>query len=243
VTEGPSGPANRPDPRALSLLSRSDFLSFASHELRTPLTTILTWAQMLKSRLDDPWQRNALERVERNVRTEVRLVDDLLDLARIAEGRLRMACERLDLATVVEDAIGPLRTVAEAKKVRLFVSTTSVAATADHDRLVRVVSGLVANAIKFTDEGGSVTVTLDQTAGQARLVVADTGHGMDADRLAQIFEGGQPNKQVRREPGLGVSLFIFRHIAEAHGGDLSGDSDGVGRGSNFVLAVPAVAAD
>jgi PAS domain S-box-containing protein len=223
--------------------AKDDFLASLSHELRTPLNAILGWARMLRTdALDGTQRERALESIERNSQVQAQLIEDLLDVSRIAAGKLRLEPTTLDLRTVVHRAVALVRASAEAKHVHLEVrmNPAIVPFVGDGVRLQQVVWNLLTNAIRFTPEGGRVSVSLSPRDTRVLLTVSDTGQGIGADLLPHIFQRfrqGQPAGPTSRT-GLGLGLAIVRQIVELHGGAVAAHSDGEGRGATFVVTLP-----
>jgi PAS domain S-box-containing protein len=221
--------------------AKDAFLAALSHELRTPLNPVLMAATALEA--DPRWPpdlRDELRMIRRNVELEARLIDDLLDLTRITQGKMSFHLEMVDAHAKIRHAVEICRGEARAKQLRLDLELRARRhrVRADAARLQQVVWNLVKNAVKFTPEGGSVTVrTEDAGADTLRITVADTGVGIEPDLLPRIFaafEQGGP-ATTRRFGGLGLGLAISRAIVEAHGGTLSASSPGPGRGATFCV--------
>ncbi|RKG82808.1 response regulator [Corallococcus sp. CA049B] len=223
--------------------AKDAFLATVSHELRTPLTSILGWSQMLRQGLlgEDKRQR-AVEAIERNARAQRQLIEDLLDISRIANGRLRLEPVPLELGHVVEAALDAVRPTALARELTLDVSVDEdgVPLFGDPDRLQQVVWNLLSNAIKFTPPGGHVTVSARTRDEGAELVVRDDGEGIPADFLPFLFQRFQQADTgvSRQHGGLGLGLSIVRHLVELHGGTVTAVSDGLGRGATFTVVLP-----
>ncbi|RKH04329.1 response regulator [Corallococcus sp. CA053C] len=223
--------------------AKDAFLATVSHELRTPLTSILGWSQMLRQGLlgEDKRQR-AVEAIERNARAQRQLIEDLLDISRIANGRLRLEPVPLELGRVVDAALDAVRPTALARELTLDISVDpdGVPLFGDPDRLQQVVWNLLANAIKFTPPGGRVAVSARARDEGAELVVKDDGEGIPADFLPFLFQRFQQADTgvSRQHGGLGLGLSIVRHLVELHGGTVSAASDGQGKGSTFTVFLP-----
>jgi len=225
---------------------KDDFVAMVSHELRTPLNAILGWTRLLLENIADPDKlRHGLEVVERNTVLQAQLISDLLDMSRIVSGKLRLEVETVDLASVVEDAVHTVLPAAQAKGVEIRRDLAAALGTAlgDPARLQQAVGNLLSNAIKFTHEGGTVTVTLNQSAPYAEIKVTDDGIGIQPDALPFVFErfrqGEAPT--TRRHGGLGLGLAIVKQIVELHGGSVRAESAGEGTGASFVLTLPLTA--
>jgi signal transduction histidine kinase/BarA-like signal transduction histidine kinase len=222
--------------------AKDDFLSTLSHELRTPLTAILGWASMLRTgTVDASRTTRALDAIFSNATRQAQLIEDLLDVSRIVAGRASFDIEEFEIGDSARGAIEAIMPLAEAKGVELRVGDIpAVAVKADCRRLEQVCLNLLANAVKFTPPGGSITVAADVSDGSVHLRVADTGAGIDPEFLPSVFERFRQgdSTQARRVGGLGLGLFIARHLVEAQGGTIRVDSEGVGRGTVFIVSLP-----
>jgi PAS domain S-box-containing protein len=223
---------------------KDEFLATVSHELRTPLTAMLGWIWWLRrGTADEAVRARALETVERNARAQTQLVEDLLDVSRIVTGKLRLDVRPADLRQVIEAAIESVRTAADAKEIALEarLPTGSAMVAVDPDRLQQVVWNLLSNAIKFTPPGGHVDVSFDVRAGEALIVVADSGAGIDPAFLPYVFDRFRQAQasSTRAYGGLGLGLAIVRHLVELHGGTVRAESEGEGRGTTFTVTLPA----
>ena len=207
---------------------RDEFVAMVSHDLRTPLTSIVGFIDLMLDDELDPLsaeRRGYLEIAQRNAQRLHHLVDDLLLAARLQAGRLDLAPEELDLREVAEASIGGARLRAESARVGLDLRTTQepVLVRADRRQMFQLLDNLLSNALKFTPEGGAVTVTAAASAGAARLEVADTGIGVPVDEQARVFDRfyRTSTTRARQLPGIGLGLHIARAIVEAHGGSIS----------------------
>jgi PAS domain S-box-containing protein len=224
--------------------AKDEFIATLSHELRTPLNAMLGWAHMLRSNVLPPeTQRRALDTLERNVRTQAQLVDDLLDVSRIVAGKLHIKGEEVDLTTVVMTAADTVRpaTVAKGLSLRVLVNADQqVIVTGDADRLRQILWNLLSNAAKFTPKGGRIQIELRCTDSGASVIVTDTGQGIRPDFLRHVFERFRQadSTTARRHGGLGLGLAIVRHLTEAHGGSVSAESAGEGKGATFTVHLP-----
>ncbi len=238
--------AARHDAEAASR-AKDEFVATLSHELRTPLNSIFGWARMLQERtLDAETTRRALEVIERSTRTQLQLIDDLLDMSRILVGKLRLEPRAVDLRAVVESATDIVRPTAEAKQVGLAVhcGDRPIVVAGDPDRLQQVLWNLLSNAIRYTPAGGGIDVSLDDVGAQARVRVVDTGIGIEPDFLPHVFERFRQAdaSTSRTHAGLGIGLALVRHLVELHGGVVQAESGGPGTGSTFTVWLPAQAA-
>jgi signal transduction histidine kinase/DNA-binding NarL/FixJ family response regulator len=225
--------------------AKDNFLATISHELRTPLSPILAWARMLQEhRLNAEQTARALDIIERNAALQAALVEDLLDVSRIVEGKLTLEVRPVVLAEVVEQAIDTVRPAADAKNIRLQVvlDTTVAPIPGDPNRLQQVLWNLLSNAVKFTPKGGRVHVVLERVNSHVEIAVSDTGQGIPADQLPHLFERfwQADTSAGRTHKGLGLGLAIVRHLVELHGGTVVAESPGVGQGSTFTVKLPVV---
>ncbi|MGH7435132.1 MAG: ATP-binding protein [Polyangiaceae bacterium] len=224
--------------------AKDSFLATMSHELRTPLNALLGWVQILRMDASDPKRlAHGLEVVERNARAQQRIVDDLLDVSRIASGKLQLTLRPTDVGAVVRAAAEVIRPAAEAKGVRLAVEVEEnlgAGTLADPDRLQQVVWNLLSNAVRYTPRDGDVRVNVTRTGSDLRIAVADTGAGIPPGQVSHVFERFHQvdGATARRAGGLGLGLAIVRHLAEAHGGTVAVSSAGEGQGSTFSVELP-----
>jgi signal transduction histidine kinase len=222
---------------------KDEFLATLSHELRTPLNAILGWAAVLRAgRPDATMVDRAAAVIERNARAQAQLVSDLLDMSAIITGKLRLEIEPVDVAGVlraVEDTVRP-SALAKAIDLRVAIEPDLPPVPGDASRLQQVVWNLLANAVKFTGRGGRVTLSARRAGDHLEIGVSDDGAGIDADFLPFVFERfrQQDSSRTRRHSGLGLGLAIVRHLVEAHGGTVTADSDGEGRGAHFRVLLP-----
>ena len=222
---------------------KDEFLATVSHELRTPLSAMLSWVWMLRrGGLDAEGAARAIEAIERNVKAQTRIVEDLLDVSRIVTGKLRLDTRLVDLGPIIEMTTDSITPAAEAKgiTVRSSIDGATPPVLGDAIRLQQLVWNLLTNAIKFTSAGGRVDVVLATSGAEVEVRVSDTGIGISQDFLAYVFE---PFRQAdgssgRKSGGLGLGLAIVRHVAELHGGRVEARSAGEDQGSTFVLTLP-----
>jgi signal transduction histidine kinase/CheY-like chemotaxis protein len=221
--------------------SKDDFLATVSHELRTPLSAILGWSHMLKAQQLPPERiRHGIDVIERNARAQRQLIEDLLDVSRIAANRLRIAREPVRLGDVVEAALDAVRPQAVAKGVEIETSLSDRAPVlGDPRRLEQVVWNLAWNAVKFTPASGRVRVQLTRASHEAILSVSDTGVGISSEFLPHVFEWfRQGDAKTQSQSGLGLGLGIVRHLVQLHGGSVYAESAGEGRGATFIVRLP-----
>ncbi|MGB5960059.1 MAG: response regulator [Coleofasciculaceae cyanobacterium] len=222
---------------------KDEFLATLSHELRSPLNSMLGWAKLLNTRsFDAATTKRAMEVIERNARTQAQLVEDLLDVSRIIQGKFRLEVRPVQLLDVVESALETVRPAAEAKEIRLIpVLDPGVSAIAgDSTRLQQVFWNLLSNAIKFTPKGGQVQVGLQEVEGYLEIAIADTGQGISPEFVPYVFERfRQGDSSITRSfSGLGLGLAIVRHLVELHGGTVQAQSQGEDLGSTFTVKLP-----
>lgn len=221
--------------------AREDFLAVVSHELRTPISSILGWAGLLRGgSLDQTQQERAVQIIERSVRAQSRLIEDLLDASRIIKGQLRLEVGPVDLWAVVNAAVEIVRPAAEAKMIELRqeAEAAGVEVAGDADRLQQALWNLLANAIKFTPSHGRVEIRLERTGAQARVSVTDTGRGIAPEFLPHVFEQFSQSEAASRRGYAGLGLAITRHLVELHGGRIEAHSPGEGGGATFVITLP-----
>jgi len=223
--------------------TKDEFLATVSHELRAPLNAMLGWAQILKStRVDEKTLTHAIEIIERSARTQSKLIEDLLDTARIVSGKLRLDIQPVDLTSLIENAVDVLRPAAEAKEIdiQLLLKAGREVITGDPDRLQQVVWNLLSNAIKFTPKRGHVQVHLDRADPHVRVTITDTGKGISPEYLPFIFDRflQADSSSTRRSTGLGLGLSLVRHLVELHGGTVYAKSPGEGLGASFIINLP-----
>jgi PAS domain S-box-containing protein len=223
--------------------AKDDFLATLSHELRTPLNAIVGWTRMLlDGTMDKANVQRALEVIDRNAHAQVQLVNDLLDVSRIITGGLRLDVQPIDLGHVITAAADAVRPAANAKQISLrsVLAPSARAADGDATRLQQVVWNLLANAVKFTPQGGSIEVALVDLGNHVRIEVKDSGPGIDAAFLPHVFERFRQadSSFSRRHGGLGLGLAIVRHLVELHGGTVRVESEGSGLGTTFIVELP-----
>jgi len=223
---------------------KDEFLATVSHELRTPLNAILGWARMLGAKQLPPDRaEHAVAVIERNAAALAHLIDDLLDVSRIVAGTLQLAPQPVDLAAVAQAAVDTVRTLAVAKHVQVAFSPDRLAietVSGDPGRLQQVIWNLLANAIKFTPDGGCVGLFIAPSNDHMEVRVVDTGQGISPVFLPHVFERFRQadSATTERHSGLGLGLAIVRQIVELHGGTVHAASEGEGRGATFTVRLP-----
>jgi len=226
---------------------KDQFLGTLSHELRTPLNAILGYARMLRRGIfsDSAKQARAIEILERNAQSLAQIVEDVLDVSRIISGKLQLNIQQVDLATVIDDAVATVVPAADARGVRLDIGVNPAPRVpGDAERLQQVIWNLLANAVKFTPQGGTVSVRLEHGNGYARVIVSDTGRGIAPGFLPHLFERfRQADSRFSREHGgLGLGLAIAHEIVQSHGGSIQAASGGEGMGATFTVTLPIAGA-
>jgi signal transduction histidine kinase len=222
---------------------KDEFISTLSHELRTPLNAMLGWSHLLREKKrDEATTTRALETIERNAGMQSQLLEDLLDVTRIEQGKIRLKLYPLELAPVIAVAINAVQPAADAKKIRLEVMLVPCPGiiSADPDRLQQVVCNLLSNSIKFTPIGGRVEIRVACSESSAQFQVIDTGIGIKPELLPYIFDRfwqaeGTSNKT---QTGLGLGLAIASDLVKLHGGTICAESSGEGQGATLTVKLP-----
>jgi signal transduction histidine kinase len=226
-----------------AVVKRDEFLAMLSHELRNPLSPLRNASHMLmQGETQDPkiiWSRGV---IERQLKHMIRLVDDLLDVSRIARGKIVLVSERVNVAEIIAAAVETVQPLLEQKKQQLEVSNADADLTVRGDpvRLSQVLGNLLHNAAKYTGEGGRIELATHANSGRAEISVRDSGIGISAESMPHIFElfTQIPSERVNTGGGLGIGLALVRALVELHGGDISASSSGLDRGSEFTLRLP-----
>jgi signal transduction histidine kinase len=230
-----------------AVVKRDEFLAMLSHELRNPLSPLRNASHMLmQGETQDPkiiWSRGV---IERQLKHMIRLVDDLLDVSRIARGKIVLLNEPVKVGEVVASAVETVQPLLEQKRQQLQIeaSDPELSVRGDPVRLAQVVGNLLHNAAKYTGEGGSVVLTTRSRNGRAEIVVQDTGIGISADSMPKIFElfTQIPTDRMASPGGLGIGLALVRALVELHGGEIVANSPGMDQGSEFTVRLPLLQA-
>ncbi|MBL1175302.1 ATP-binding protein, partial [Pantanalinema sp. GBBB05] len=234
---------------------KDEFLAVLSHELRTPLNAMMGWIQLLRTRqFDATMTARALETIDRNTQSLMRLIEDLLDVSRIITGKLQLNLTDVNLAAIVAIVVETLQPSAEAKQITLRLQLdSSLTLKGDANRLQQIIWNLLSNAIKFTPEKGEVRIDLhsvesspqttnsnSQSRALAQLVISDTGRGIQANFIPYVFDRFRQadSSTTRHYGGLGLGLAIVRHLVELHGGMIEVRSDGENQGATFIATFP-----
>ncbi|MDM9585799.1 YlcI/YnfO family protein [Nostoc sp. GT001] len=222
---------------------KDEFLAVLSHELRSPLNPILGWTQLLQNgKLRETQRAEALKIIERNANLQTRLIEDLLDISRIMQGKLSLTAAPVSLTFVIYAAVETVRLAAEAKNIAIALELDTEIAPiyGDAARLQQVMWNLLTNAVKFTPNNGQVAVELRQLDGLAQIQVIDTGKGINPQFLPHVFEyfRQEDGSTTRKFGGLGLGLAIVRQIVEMHGGRVTAESQGENQGATFIIQLP-----
>jgi len=222
---------------------KDEFLATVSHELRTPLNAIIGWSHLLRvGSLDKATASRALETIDRNAKVQAQLIEDILDVSRMITGKLRLNNEPVDIASVINAAIDSVQLAVDSKDIELEVTLDPSArhTLGDSSRLQQVVWNLLSNAIKFTPSGGRIEVKVKRAGRNLKIRVSDSGQGIGPDFLPFIFERFRQadGTTTRQHGGLGLGLAIVRHLVELHGGTITAESAGEGKGSTFIIKLP-----
>ena len=225
---------------------KDEFVATASHELRGPLNAMVGWVHVLSSgATDEATRARALAAIDRSVKSQTRLVAELLDVTRIMTGKLDLSMRLVELLEVVETAMQAVRPTAQTKNIELVLrpAGTSETVLGDPDRLHQVIWNLLSNAVKFTPRGGRVEISVGRDGTSSQVTVTDSGQGIAADFLPYVFERFRQadSSTTRNQPGLGLGLAIARQLVEMHGGTIEARSAGEGKGSSFVVCLPVPA--
>ncbi|MEH2086024.1 ATP-binding protein [Nostoc sp.] len=227
---------------------KDEFLAVLSHELRSPLNPILGWARLLQTReFDAAGLKKAIATIERNAQLQAQLIEDLLDVSRILQGKLNLKMLPVNLVFVIEAGLETVRLAAEAKNIQIqtMLDASFGQVLGDSSRLQQVIWNLLSNAVKFTPEGGKIDIQLECVDAQAQITVSDTGKGISPDFLPYVFEYFRQadGTTTRKFGGLGLGLAIVRHLIELHGGTIQAESLGEGQGAIFRVRLPLIKKD
>lgn len=225
--------------------AKDEFLAVLSHELRTPLNAMLGWARLLRTnKNNDEMFDRAVDAIERSAMVQTKFVEDLLDITRIVNGSLRLTKIPVDLGSIVETSVDVMRPTADAKKIRIIssIDRTLRRVSGDPDRLSQIVNNLLSNSVKFTPEGGTVTVSVTGDENNVKLTVTDTGVGIEPEFLPAVFNrySQAHNSTTNRKGGLGLGLAIVKNLVDMHEGKISVHSEGEGKGATFTVTIPMI---
>lgn len=221
---------------------KDEFLATASHELRTPLNAIVGWVHVLQSVtvIDDAQRQHAVSAIDRNAKIQTRLIEDLLDVSRMIQGRVSLTVAPLDARSVVDAAIDTIRPAAAARDIAIDAANPvePVPIIGDAHRLQQVAWNLLANAVKYTPKGGAITVRTTTGGGRVTITIADTGEGIDPRFLPHVFEPFRQGVSTNMRTGMGLGLAIVQRLVDLHGGRITVRSGGVGQGAEFTVSLP-----
>jgi PAS domain S-box-containing protein len=225
--------------------SKDEFLATLAHELRNPLAPIRNALEIMRLTREEETLESARHIIERQLRQMIHLVDDLLDISRITQGKIELRSERIDLRTVLQNAVETSRPLIEARRHELILElpeAESLTVRADATRLVQVIANLLNNAAKYTPEGGRIVLGAWRDAGHAVVTVEDSGLGIPAPMLPRVFDMfAQIDRSLERtQGGLGIGLALVKKLVEMHGGSVRVESEGENRGSRFTVRVPTI---
>ncbi len=222
--------------------AKDNFIGTVSHELRTPLNSIMLWsAALLRNPALGENARRGMTAIERAVRAQAQLIEDLLDISRIESGRMRLDVQAVDLAEVVRAGVESMRVAAEVKSITLqeIIDPRVDSVAGDPGRLQQVVWNLVSNAVKFTPNGGKIQVRVERINSHVEVIVADTGQGIEPAALGSVFDRfWQADGTAQSKHGVGLGLSIVKEIVSLHGGTVVAHSEGAGKGSTFTVRLP-----
>jgi two-component system CheB/CheR fusion protein len=225
--------------------AKDEWIQLLCHELRTPLTPILGWLQLLQTqKMTEEKRMDALNSIERNLRTETRLVEDLLEASRSVSGKMKLEPAEVDLLEPIQSAVEVLKPTADTRgiAVDVHVPPSPCIVVGDKQRLQQAIWNILGNAIKFSPQSSRVDVQLQRRGDYFELAITDHGIGISPDMLPRLFKMFQQadGSATRVHGGLGLGLALTRHLVELHGGRIEAQSDGVGHGATFRLYLPCV---
>lgn len=223
--------------------TKDQFLATLSHELRTPMTAILGWAKLMEDGgLDEETTAIAIDAIHKSARAQAQLIEDVLDVSRIVTGKLILEKNPVLLPPLIRAAVDMIQPTAEQKHISItkHLDESIPSISGDQTRLQQIVWNLLGNAVKFTPENGQIDIRLDRSGGLARLQIRDSGQGMPADFIPHIFERFRQaeGSMTRTHGGLGLGLAIVKHLTDLHGGSITVQSAGPGKGSTFTVLLP-----
>jgi len=220
---------------------KDHFLAMVSHDLRTPLTSILGWVDIIERQgSNQQTLQTAMSTIKRNAHLQTHLINDLLDVTRIAAGNLKLNLEPTDITSLLNAARQRFQPTAQQQHIALDMSVDQGLAhvRVDPDRLVQVLDNLISNALKFTPEGGRVGLRVERRAAHLVISISDSGDGIAPEALPHIFDEFYQGTGNKKQQGFGLGLAIVKHIVSAHGGVIEAKSDGRGKGSTFTVMLP-----
>jgi PAS domain S-box-containing protein len=222
--------------------AKDRFIAMLSHDLRTPLTAILGWTRVFQDRSGDPRIiLKGVEAIERNAAVQLRLIEEVLDISRISSAKLELTLEPTDICAAVDSALEAVEHLAQAKSIQIQRPAPPEerrTALLDAKRFQQVIWNLLSNAIKFTPKGGVVMISLEYSADEFQLSVADTGKGVSSENLPHLFEPLWQAEGSHGYGGLGLGLAIAKKMVDLHGGSIRAESVGLGQGTAFFVRMP-----
>ena len=221
---------------------KDEFLATASHELRTPLNAIVGWVHVLQTGAlkNDEQRQQALSAIDRNAKIQTRLIEDLLDVSRMIQGRVSLTVAPVNLRAIVDAAVDTIRPAAAAKDIPITVEAAedSIPVVGDEQRLQQIAWNLLSNSVKYTPRGGPIRVFIGREGERAVLRVKDSGEGIDPAFLPHVFEPFRQGTSAAMRKGLGLGLAIVRRLVDLHGGRITAESEGHGKGAQFTVMLP-----
>ena len=226
-----------------AIISKDEFIAQVSHEMRTPLSSILGWTHVLR---EVDYERSqtvrAVDTIDRSANVQLQLIEDLIDLSKILKGKMHLEMHPLHIQDVIDQAIETVSPAAEAKSIAIEkqIPTADGLIEGDPDRLLQVLWNLLSNAVKFTPTGGRIELSVKRLDQHLELSVTDSGIGIDPEFLPYVFDRfAQAGHEGNRFTGLGLGLAIVRHFVELHGGTVTAESEGHGKGATFTIVLPS----
>ncbi len=227
--------------------AKDEFLAVLSHELRTPMTAMIGWTWMLRSKpMDEEHFSRALTVIERNMKVQAQIIEDLLDISSLRSGKLHLQSRAIEPGPIIMSSVNSVRPMAEGKSIQIATSIEQSPGSilADPERLNQIIWNLLSNAIKFTPEGGTIHVTLRRAGENIEIAVSDTGEGISPEFVPFLFGLFQRAEAsiTRKHRGLGLGLALVWDLVELHGGSVRAFSEGIGKGSTFTVSLPMASA-
>jgi signal transduction histidine kinase len=226
-----------------AIVAKDEFIAQISHEMRTPLTSIMGWTKVLR---DADYERShtirAVNTIDRGASVQLQLIEDLIDLSKILKGKMHLDPRPLHIQDVINQALEIVTPAAEAKSIAIEkrIATRDGITNGDPERLLQVLWNLLSNAVKFTPRDGQIKLSVNQLDHHLEVSVTDSGIGIDPKFLPYVFDRfAQAGSNANRETGLGLGLAIVRHFVELHGGTVTANSDGPGKGATFTIILPS----
>jgi len=224
-------------------IAKDEFIAQLSHEMRTPVTSILGWTKVMRAVDYERSQTiRAVDTIDRNANVQLRLIDDLMDLSKIIQGKMHIQMQPVQITEVIRQALEIVTPAAEAKSITIQkeIQTRDGLISGDPDRLLQILWNVLANAVKFTPEGGQISLSVKRLNHHLELSVKDSGIGIDPEFMPFVFDRfSQAGKEDKRHPGLGLGLAIVRYLVELHGGTVTAESGGYGKGATFTIILPS----